>query len=86
MWSSNTAASNDDKVIYKVIDGMFMSAICAKIFMSWKMECSFQWGGAELNGTFHLFTNEKHSSFVLYNIQEDLYQDTTFKTNKAYKF
>ena len=30
----------------------------ANMFMSWKMECSIQWGGAELNGTFQLSTNE----------------------------
>ena len=50
------------------------------MFMSWKMECSIQRGGAELNGTFqlstnehsHHCTNEKHSLFVLFNIQVDL--------------
>ena len=50
----------------------------ANIFMGWKMECSIQ--RAYLNGTFHLSTNEhnlhyckseKHSLFVLYNIQVD---------------
>ena len=63
---------------------MFMSAMVWIMFMSWKMECSIQRGGAELNGTFwnipafnewtysHHFTNKKHSLFVLYNIQVDL--------------
>ena len=49
----------------------------ANMFMSWKMECSIQRGGAELNGTFQLSTyshhcTHKHSLFVLYNIQVDL--------------
>ena len=59
---------------------MFMSAMVRIMFMSWKMECSIQRG--ELNGVFqlstnehnysHHCTNEKHSLFVLYNIQVDL--------------
>ena len=52
----------------------------ANMFMSWKMECSIQRGGAELNGTsifkqrkyLHYCTNEKHSLFVLYSIQVDI--------------
>ena len=30
----------------------------ANMFMSGKMECSIQRGGAKLNGTFHRLTNE----------------------------
>ena len=57
------------------------------IFIRWKMECSIQRGGAELNGTFHLSPNENirsiarmknHSLFVLYNTQVNSIKSAQF--------
>ena len=35
------------------------------IFLSWKMECSIQWGKAELIGKFHLSMNENILSIAI---------------------
>ena len=45
----------------------------ANIFMSWKINVLFDEASVELNRiNVNLSANEKHSLFVLYNIEEDL--------------
>ena len=55
----------------------------ANMFMSWKMECFIQRGGAELNGTFQLSTYEHIRTIARMKNIHYLFYVTTFKRNKA---